>query len=232
MCDGTCSKATVSLPAAKMPCLLSHCAPGFFRAGTAHGGPSSTGDEARRVVPKIAPAGADQRNAAFLRSHSAGREMLRSHDEIERQSIDTFEPRNIEQHRRAENRLDGIDAVRGHAFAVGLDRLHSAVQFSVAGEMGERVDVRAHVAAHSDRLGGGACAVRQHQFAMHVWSTCEETADASENGASRRREAAPDRNVFPMFMSSFFRALARARPKRRRSCRSNVPGEIRGRSAR
>src|ERR1700721_710931 len=78
----------------------------FFRAGTTHSGPATTGDEARGIVPVISPAGADQRGAALWRRNAAGREMFGRHDEIERQRLEAFEARDVEEHRVAEDRLN------------------------------------------------------------------------------------------------------------------------------
>ena len=62
------------------------------------------------------------------------------------------------------------------AAAVGLHRGHlvAAEQAAAAGEMAERVDVRADVRAERDRVGGGAVADRADELAVLLYQAVQE----------------------------------------------------------
>src|ERR1700731_1111030 len=57
-----------------------------------------------------------------------------------------------------------------HTSAVGLRRcnLMSAIEFAAAGKMAQRVNMRAHMAAHRQRFRRGTTAIRHHVVTMHL----------------------------------------------------------------
>jgi len=79
-------------------------------------------------------------------------EVFRTDREIGRQGSVSGD---VEQYAAPEQRRDGVDGQVSESFVMGLAgcRVDAAVEFPVAGEMAQPVDVRADVGAH--RNGGG-----------------------------------------------------------------------------
>ena len=96
--------------------------------------------------------------------------MLRRDGEVHGQRLGLFPAGDIQEHAAA---ADGRDRVHRKAIHAGGVRLHrgryrAVVQVAAAREVAQGVDVRAHVAAESHRLGCGTDAVASDVIAVFL----------------------------------------------------------------
>jgi len=142
------------------------------RARLAGTRPMHLRNESRRIVPIPAPSRAQQHHIArsrFQMRAAQSRFHMRGHDfEIRRQSIHAGFRGNIEQQPTPENRRNRIHRMPFDPAGIALQRSHikSAMQFAAAGKMAQRVDMRAHMSAQSQRFRSRTRARRRDIFAM------------------------------------------------------------------
>jgi hypothetical protein len=108
-----------------------------LRGGKARTGAIYLGNELRRIVPMARPSGAENRHVAGLDGYAGKIQMPGCDDKILRQSVNSFELRDVEQNTATE---DGLDSVHGMALETGhiiLDASDflAAKELSVAGEV-------------------------------------------------------------------------------------------------
>jgi len=127
-------------------------------------------DESRRVVPVTRPSGADQRDVPVPDFHarSCRIQVLRGDDKIPGQDVNARNLRDIQQHAAPEERLDFVDRMAFQTGRVCLESRDflSAEQLAIAGEMAQRVDVRADMCAQRQTFGRRTGAARIHIIAV------------------------------------------------------------------
>ena len=170
----------MSDPAANTPRSLSQRAPAIAGPGTA-----DLRDELLRIGEIPRPPGPDQDDVALADLDARGAGQVVGRDRvIVGQRLGAGD---VQQHAAAEDRRDRVDRMPLQAAGVRLRvrRLFAAVELAAAREMAERVDMRAHVTAHRDRVGRRAVAGRSDVFAVLFHQAVQERRMRRDGAASR-----------------------------------------------